>query len=210
MLKYLSRLSLLLALATILAAIVALVRGKPEWAMAFAGLGVAGSVIVGVVQLQLTTRTQQLDFLFRIQEQFFFKEKLIKIREALDEGRIWIEVAELMPTDPPYAPPVAKTDDDLAIRGDDMDDYLSYFELVAMFLDQDLLSIDAAWEFFSHYLEMTLNHENVRYYIKWLNDYPGHTRLYYTRLDPLMKKFNEYAKRRRLLKPKGKSMEPVH
>ena len=193
-----------LFLATIVGAIAALFLGKPEWATAFASLGVAGSVIVGVLQLRLTTRTQQLDFLVKIQEQFFFKDKLPAIRIALDKERIWIEIQGLVPSDPPYVPPIAKENADLVATGDKIDDYLGYFELVAMFLEQDLLSIDAAWEFFSHYLEMALNHENVRYYIKWLNEYPGHTRLYYTRLDPLMEKFNDYAKRKGLLKPPGR------
>lgn len=199
--KYLSISLPYLAGATILAAIGALLVGEPVWATAFASLGVAGSVIIGVLQLRLTTRTQQLDFLFKIQEQFFFKEKLTAIRGALDEERIWIEVTGLVATGPPYNPPEPKEDSDLVVSGDDMDDYLSYFELVALFLDQDMLSMDAAWEFFSHYLEMALNHKNVRYYIQWLNDYPRHTRLYYTRLDPLLKRFDEYAKQKGLLKP---------
>ena len=157
-------------------------------------------MIIAAVQLRLTTRTQQLDFLFKIQEQFFFKERLAQIREALDAERIWIEIKGLDPDDPPYEPPIPHELNDLVVTGDDIDDYLGYFELVAMFLDQDMLSMDAAWEMFSHYLEMALNHKNICYYIKWLNDYPGHTRFYYTRLSPLMKKFNKYAKQKGLLK----------
>ena len=186
--------------AAVVGAIVALIRSDPNLATAFASLGVAGSVIIAAAQLRLTTRTQQLDFLFKIQEQFFFREELVKIREALDEEHIWIGVEGLTPEDdPPYNPP-AKKEDDVVVRADDMDDYLGYLELVALFLDQDLLSIDAAWEFFSHYLEWTLRNENVRYYVWWLNAYKRHTRLYYTHLDPLMERFNDYARRKGLLK----------
>ena len=85
------------------------------------------------MQLRLTTRTQQLDFLFKIQEQFFFKEKLIEIREALDEERIWIEVAGLTPEDyPPYNPPDAKTEGDLVVRADDMARNVVEYEAVAL------------------------------------------------------------------------------
>ncbi len=79
-LKYFSLLLPYFAGITILAAIGAVLLHKPVWATAFASLGVAGSVILGAVQLRLTTRTQQLEFLFKIQEQFFFKEKLAEIR----------------------------------------------------------------------------------------------------------------------------------
>ncbi len=188
-----------IVVALVVAAATALALHSSALASTLGGLAGLGTLATGAFQLYRTARTQQAEFLFKLHESFFFREGTAKIRDAIDAEQLWVEIQGMTPEDPAYNPPRTKKGNDVIVTGDELDDYLGYLEIVALFLEADMLAIDMAWEMFSHYVELSMKDKIVLYYIDWINKHPQHTRRYYTRLQPLNEKFIRYARKKKLL-----------
>jgi hypothetical protein len=148
-----------------------------------------GTVILGAIELRRAAKAKQGEFLLQLHDDFFFRPTLRPIRKAIDGETLAIEVRGLLPTDPPYAPPDPASKPAEHEDADDVDDYLGYLELVESFLRADMLDPAVAKDMFGHYVDVALKDPSIRYYIQWVNNYPGQSGPFYTRLRDLDDRF---------------------
>lgn len=127
--------------------------------------------LVAWCQLGNINKTAKADFLFKFNRDFFNENNMLTrgIMEAIEENK------------PLFKSSRGRYDEY------DIDDYLGYFELIQIYIDQGIMNFGDADEMFGHYVKKAWKNKEIRMYIKNLRRTTGDIS-YYDKFEKLAKK----------------------
>ena len=121
-------------------------------------------------ELLLLRKQSQGSFIMDLNRDFFFDDRLYKVRKAVEQDR----------------PLFLVNGGEFSIQ--DIDDYIGMFETMSGFIERDIIDSDLIDENFGYYIDDAFDNKEIQNYIVELRKIPGNEELY-TGFEKLAKSF---------------------
>jgi len=139
-------------------------------AILITALGVIITALISIRQSVSSARSYEADVILRIHDNFFLREINVRIRRVIERNK-----------------PILKENNGFA-EYEDLDDYLGFIELLAIFIKKKLVTKETVDDMFGHYIVDAWENKEVHNYVEETRKEENDSD-YYSGLERLAKEF---------------------